>query len=65
MKKSPEEMKNHVIRVRVTESEHAAFMHQAKEKGFDTISEYIRVLLERDKTEKVEPPFNAIGEEMI
>ena len=35
MKKSPKEMKNHVIRFRVTESEHAAFTNQAKEKGFD------------------------------
>lgn len=65
MKKSPKEMKDHVIRFRVTESEHAAFTHQAKEKGFDTVSDYLRALIERDRTEKVEPPFNCIGEEMI
>lgn len=65
MKKSPKEMKDHVIRFRCTEEEHAAYIQQANNKGFDTVSEYLRVLLERDKSQTVEPPFNCIGEEMI
>lgn len=65
MKKSPKEMKDHVIRFRCTEEEHAEYMQQANNKGFDTVSEYLRVLLERDKSQTVEPPFNCIGEEMI
>ena len=61
----PEEMKDKFIRFRVTEQEHAAFMQQAKSKGYNTFSDYIRALLERDKTQTVEPPFNYVGEEMI
>ena len=61
----PKEMKDKVIRFRVTEEEHAAFMQQAKSKGYKTLSDYIRALLERDKTKIVEPPFNYIGEEII
>ena len=61
----PEKMKEKFIRFRVTEAEHAAFMQQAKIKGYKTFSDYVRALLERDKTKAVEPPFNYVGEEMI
>lgn len=61
----PEEMKDKLIRFRVTEAEHAEYMRQAKMKGYKTFSDYVRALLEKDKTQSVEPPFNYVGEEMI
>lgn len=61
----PQKMKDKVIRFRVTENEHAEFMQQAKNKGYDTVSDYLRDLLKKDKTQSVDPPFSAIGEEMI
>ena len=61
----PEKKKEKFIRFRVTEEERAAFMQQAKSKGYNTFSDYVRALLERDKTQSVEPPFNYIGEEII
>ena len=61
----PEEMKDKFIRFRVTEEEHAEYMRQAKMKGYKTFSDYVRALLEKDKTKSVEPPFNYVGEEMI
>ena len=45
----PEEMKVKFIRFRVTEQEHAAFMQQAKSKGYNTFSDYVRDLLKKDK----------------
>lgn len=66
VKHTPQEkMKEKFIRFRVTEAEHAEYMRQAKMKGYKTFSDYVRALLERDKTQSVEPPFNCIGEEMI
>ena len=44
-----EEMKIKCIRFRVTEEEHAAFMQQAKAKGYKTVSDYLRALLNKDK----------------
>lgn len=46
---SPEEMKDKFIRFRVTEQERAAFMQQAKSKGYNTFSDYVRDLLKKDK----------------
>lgn len=63
--KKTSEIKEKVIRFRVTDNEHAEIMQQAKNKGYDTVSDYLRDLLKKDKTQSVDPPFNAIGEEMI
>ena len=63
--KKPSEMKEKVIRFRVTEEEHTRFMEQAKNKGYATVSDYLRDLLKKDKTQSVDTPFNTIGEEMI
>lgn len=46
---SQKDMREKVIRFRVTEKEHAEYMQQAKNKGFDTISNYLRALLNKDK----------------
>ena len=65
--KKPSEMKEKVIRFRVTEEEHTRFMEQAKSKGFNTFSDYARDLISKDNSpsKENEPPFNSIGEEMI
>lgn len=52
--KKPSEMKEKVIRFRVTEEEHTRFMEQAKIKGFNTFSDYARFLLDKDKKDRTE-----------
>ena len=44
-----QEMKEKVLRFRVSEKEHEKFMEQAKNNGFSTFSDYIRYLLDKDK----------------
>ncbi len=42
---TPKPTKNYMIRVRVTEEEHDRFTKQATEKGYKSVSEYIRSLV--------------------
>ena len=44
-KKNPENVKNLMIRVRVTTQEHEQFIENAKKNGFASVSEYIRSLV--------------------
>ena len=65
----PENMKEKVLRFRVTDEEHEKFMKLAKSKGYNTFSDYVRDLIIKDNksstVKAAEPPFNSIGEEMI
>ena len=44
----PCEAKDTVVRFRVTKTEHSAIMEQAKKRGFDSFSDYIRELIKQD-----------------
>ena len=46
----PEDMKKKVLRFRVTDEEHERLMKQAKSKGYNTFSDYIRDLINKDNT---------------
>lgn len=46
----PEDMKKKVLRFRVTDEEHERLMQQAKSKGYNTFSDYIRDLINKDNT---------------
>ena len=46
----PEDMKKKVLRFRVTDEEHERLMKQAKNKGYNTFSDYIRDLINKDNT---------------
>lgn len=52
-KKNPDEVKSCLIRVRVTEKEHAQFINQAHEKGYKTVSDFIRTLIKDDMKKSV------------
>ena len=45
--------KDLIIRVRVTSDERERFSKNAKEKGYRTVSEYIRSLIADDKTKNL------------
>lgn len=44
----PGEAKDTLLRFRVTKTEHSAIMEQAKKRGFDSFSDYIRELIKQD-----------------
>ena len=44
----PENMKEKVLRFRVTDEEHEKFMKLAKSKGYNTFSDYVRDLIIKD-----------------
>ncbi len=44
-KKNPENVKNLMIRVRVTTQEHEQFVKNAEKNGYRSVSEYIRSLV--------------------
>lgn len=44
----PGEAKDAVVRFRVTKTEHSAIMEQARKRGFDSFSDYIRELIKQD-----------------
>ena len=46
--KNPDNVKKHFIRLRVTEKEHDMFVRKAIEKGYKTVSDYIRTLIDDD-----------------
>ena len=60
-----EDKKVKSMRFRVTEAEYKRIIEQAKLRGYEHYSDYIRALIEKDRIANVEPPFNCIGEEMI
>lgn len=46
-KKNPDRInKDHLIRVRVTKEEHDRFMEKAVKKGYKSVSDYIRTLID-------------------
>lgn len=45
-KKDSDDKKELIIRVRVTPAEHEEFLKKAKEKGYKTISAFVRSLIE-------------------
>lgn len=47
-KKDPDDVKSCLIRVRVTEKEHTQFINHAHEKGYKTVSDFIRTLIKDD-----------------
>ena len=47
-KKDPDDVKSCLIRVRVTAEEHAQFIKRAHEKGYKTVSDFIRTLIKDD-----------------
>ena len=51
--KNPDRVtKDFMIRVRVTSAEREMFMKQSKEKGYRTVSDYIRSLLDDESEQK-------------
>ena len=52
-KKNPDDVKSCLIRIRVTEKEHAQFIDYAHEKGYKTVSDYIRTLIKDDMKKSV------------
>ena len=52
-KKGPDDVKNCLIRVRVTTEEHALFIKRAHEKGYKTVSDFIRTLIKDDMKNSV------------
>lgn len=44
----PDEAKDTFLRFRVTKTEHSAIMEQARRRGFDSFSDYIRELIKLD-----------------
>lgn len=44
----PGEAKDTLLRFRVTKTEHSAIMEQARKRGFDSFSDYIRELIKQD-----------------
>ena len=42
------EAKDTFLRFRVTKTEHSAIMEQARKRGFDSFSDYIRELIKQD-----------------
>lgn len=52
-KKDPDNIKNCLIRVRVTAEEHAQFIKLAHEKGYKTVSDFIRTLIKDDMKKSV------------
>ncbi len=52
-KKNPDRInKDLMIRVRVTKEEHDKFMKKAAEKGYKSVSDYVRTLI-ADETENI------------
>ena len=47
-KKDPDDVKSCLIRVRVTAEEHAQFIKCAHEKGYKTVSDFIRAFIKDD-----------------
>ena len=56
----PEDMKKKVLRFRVTDEEHERLMKQAKNKGYNTFSDYIRDLINKDNNAAEEGSINGI-----
>ncbi len=51
-KNNKKEIKDFMIRVRVTTEEHEKFLKKVAEKGYRSVSAYIRSLIEDDSDEK-------------
>ena len=51
-KKDYDNKKDFIIRVRVTPAEHNEFMKRAKEKGYKTVSSFIRSLIDEQPVQK-------------
>lgn len=56
----PEDMKKKVLRFHVTDEEHERLMKQAKNKGYNTFSDYIRDLINKDNNAAEEGSINGI-----
>lgn len=47
--KTQDAPRTRVVRVRVNDAEYTAFVTKAKEKGFKTVSDYLRTLIKNEK----------------